>query len=606
MTPAAPPFETLLPKARFRNIHRILGSTAPPTVNDIKKTSKMKFESRRSMQSLCQGTESCEEEDDHSPRRGHSFPRLDNNDGTPSTSGRCLGDSHIEVSDEDRDFGSSRRENVKKTAVGSKGSREMKTDQLYLREDCIDSILDDRYPFLDGNNRRNYYIIRSDGRLAEVFRTDLFDRLRKGIGANEESDDDDVPGSGLVRMSDRWRAEWSNGIQIPLRANNPNPAEHRMHTKSPLLPMEAFLEIMNEFEVECYTVDSEPDDEMVFCDGCNLCVHMSCYGLQELPPDEWLCMKCRLCYGRNPSCLLCPTIGGALKCTDTNQWAHVVCALWIPECRFGDFEKREPIIRINEIKEERWSAKCTVCDTRQGACIKCTVDSCTSSFHATCALRSGLEMRIEQDPVDDRIHMISLCPRHRSAKPFVKDEVICEPSQAASDDETAGQYGCSPLTKLEQTCYEFVDHAAVASKLELDQLLVADVFAYWVKKRLHLNNGKPLIENLQDEIKIVEPEPPQLELPAYIEFNSHLSSPSVPAKRKRGRPRKHPVDQSETPSTPERKVFDAKVLYAKEKLERSLCENLCSKEVIEEGGKRADEICGLNGLIIPKASPFSQ
>ncbi|PIO62961.1 PHD-finger [Teladorsagia circumcincta] len=570
---------------------------------------------------------------------------------------------------------------------------------------CIDSILDDRYPFLDGNNRRNYYIIRSDGRLAEVFRTDLFDRLRKGIGANEESDDDDVSGSGLARMSDSVLQERRDSIKgffdnayepiqtKPLRLYECNALdevwvklfnEHRMHTKCPSLPMEAFLEIMNEFEVECYTnihrklleplhspssriedgdeeaacdiclaVDSEPDDEMVFCDGCNLCVHMSCYGLQELPPDEWLCMKCRLCYGRNPSCLLCPTIGGALKCTDTNQWAHVVCALWIPECRFGDFEKREPIIRINEIKEERWSAKCTVCDTRQGACIKCTVDSCTSSFHATCALRSGLEMRIEQDPVDDRIHMISLCPRHRSAKPFVKDEVVCEPSQAASDDETAGQYGCSPLTKLEQTCYEFVDHAGVAAKLELDPLLVADVFAYWVKKRLHLNNGKPLIENLQDEIKIVEPEPPQLELPAYIEYSSYLSSPSVPPKRKRGRPRKHPVDQSETPSTPETKVVDAKVLHAKEKLERSLCEgrrmldlvvrrskeqrnflhahmgalllitehlskpvplshrtdrflnetlqNLCSKEVIEEGERRADEICGLNGLVIPKA-----
>ncbi|KAK6011143.1 hypothetical protein OSTOST_23783, partial [Ostertagia ostertagi] len=136
---------------------------------------------------------------------------------------------------------------------------------------------------------------------------------------------------------------------------------------------------------------------------------------------------------RNPSCLLCPTIGGALKCTDTNQWAHVVCALWIPECRFGDFEKREPIIRINEIKEERWSAK-----------------------------------------------------------------------------------------------------------LELDPLLVADVFAYWVKKRLHLNNGKPLIENLQDEIKVVEPEPPQLELPVYTEYNSHVSSPSTAVKRKRGRPRKNP------------------------------------------------------------------
>ncbi|KAK5982067.1 PHD-finger [Trichostrongylus colubriformis] len=702
----------------------------------------MKFENRRSIQSLCQGMESCEEEDDHSPRRGHSYHRLDSNVGTPTTSSRCLGDSHIEVSDEDRDIGSTGRENTKKTGVfGSKGRREVKRDERYMKEDCIDSILDDRYPFLDGTNRRNYYIIRSDGRLAEVFRTDLFDRLRKGIGAGEESDDDDVPGSGLARMTDRWRAEWSNGIQIPLRTTNPNPAEvrkavvkpmspklsrvsrkrreliqdffanayepvrtaplrlyectildelwvklfneQRAHTKTPLLHMEVFLEIMNEFEIECYknihrklleplhspssriedgddeaacdiclAVDSEPDDEMVFCDGCNLCVHMSCYGLQELPPDEWLCMKCLLCYGRNPPCVLCPTIGGALKCTDTNQWAHVVCALWIPECRFGDFEKREPITRIHEIKEERWSAKCSICDTRQGACIKCSVDSCMSSFHSTCALRSGLEMRIEQDPIDDRIHMISLCPKHRFAKPFRKDEKLCESSQTASDDETAGICGSSPLEKLEQACYEFVDYAAIATKMKLDPSVVADVFAYWVKKRLLLNKGKPLIENLQDEIKVVEPDPPQLELPVYTE------SKPVEVKRKRGRPRKNPVDEAVTPSASEVKVLDSEALCAKERLQRSLSggkrlfdlvlrkckeqrnylnahmgglllitehlskpvplshrtdrylnevlQTFCLREVIEEGEKRADEICGLNELIVPKASPSSR
>ncbi|KAK6056455.1 PHD-finger [Cooperia oncophora] len=580
MTPAAPPFETLLPKARFRNIQRVF-ETIPATVIGTKKSPKMKIESRKLLQSLCQGMESCEEEDDHSPRRAHSFHRMDSKDGTPSTSSRCFGDSHFEISDEDRDICSSRRETVKKTEPGgSERCREMKGDEHFLKEECIESILDDRYPFLDGNNRRNYYIIRSDGRLAEVFRTDLFDRLRKGINTNDESDDDDIPGSGLARMSDRWRAEWTNGIQIPLRANNPNPSEirkavvkrmtsrisrtlqkrrellsefyanayepiqattlrlyectildelwvkllneQRTRTNSSLLPMETFLEIMNEFEIECYknihrklleplhspssriedgdeeaacdicsAVDSEPDDEMVFCDGCNLCVHMSCYGLQELPPDEWLCMKCRLCFG-----------------------------------------------------------ECSICDTRQGACIKCSVGSCMSSFHATCALRSGLEMRIESDPVDDRVHMISLCPRHRSAKPFAKDEAVCESSQAASDEETAGNYDSGPLAKLEQTFYDFVDHAAIAVKLELDPSLVADVFSYWVKKRLQLNKGKPLIENLQDEIKIVQPEPPQLELPVYTESNSHLPASPEPVKRKRGRPRKNPVDPSVVPLTP--------------------------------------------------------
>lgn len=628
MTPAALPFETPLPKAKFRNIQQSIFGGGPKVVNGVKKTIRAKKDNKKPS---CLEVESCEEEDDHqSEKRRHYYSSLKGSDAAASSC-KWMGDSHIEVSDEDGDVTISRQGGSKKTCSSDSKGCGVTEGEPHLTDECINSILDDSYPFLEGNNRRNYYIIRG-GRLAEVFRTDIFDRLRKGIGANDDSDDEDVPGTGLARISDRWRAEWSYGIQIPLRADAVNPSEVRKarierspsrlnrvqkerrelvaefnaNTYKPIaasplrlyeccplderwvqlynenhklpghaLPMEVFLQIMNDFEVECYknihlklleplhspssrvedadeeaacdicrAIDSEPDDEMVFCDGCNLCVHMSCYGLQELPPNEWMCMKCRLSFGRNPPCVLCPTIGGALKCTDTkNEWAHVVCALWIPECRFGDFEKREPIIRIHEIHEDRWSAKCSICDTRQGACIKCSVESCNTSFHATCALRSGLEMRIEQDQVDDRVHMISLCPKHRSAKPFAANGGASESNQAASDDETEGQCSLGLLSKLEQTCYSFVDHVSVAARMKLDPVVVADVFAYWVRKRLQLNHGKPLIDNLQDEIKVVEPEPTHLELPSYKGPGSQSALPWT-VKRKRGRPRKDSLPES--------------------------------------------------------------
>lgn len=53
-------------------------------------------------------------------------------------------------------------------------------------------------------------------------------------------------------------------------------------------------------------------------------------------------------------CELCPSKDGALKRTDQAGWAHVVCALYIPEVRFGNVTTMEPII-LQLIPSERFS-----------------------------------------------------------------------------------------------------------------------------------------------------------------------------------------------------------------------------------------------------------
>uniref|UniRef100_A0A0K0D930 PHD domain-containing protein n=1 Tax=Angiostrongylus cantonensis TaxID=6313 RepID=A0A0K0D930_ANGCA len=536
MTPAAPSFENCLPKVKFRtNQRRLLGAEQTTTAG-MKKISKITVEHRKTSKVSDIGAEGCDGENYLSKGKQDSLA-ANLASCSPSTSGKFIGDSHIEVSDEDGDNYSSCPEDVNK----GKNHSVQRLDRF-----CKDvfSLKEDLF---NGHSARNFYVVKSDGRPAEMFRTDLFDKLRKGIDANQDSDDEYIPGNGLIRMTDRWRAEWSNGIQVPLGPSSLSGSgvrktvlsrdssigtsiqrrrrqlmkkffakpfgytavdplrlyectaldkqwlkllnEHLSNVRKSPLSMEMFLEIMNDFEIECYKHECEPDDEMVFCDGCNLCVHMSCYGLQELPAGEWLCMKCRLYFGHDPPCVLCPTIGGALKCVDeSDEWAHV----------------------------------------------------------------------------------------------------------AFSDEEGDDLCSIGLLRQFEQTCYLYASHEETAARLKQDPLIVAAVFEFWRRKRLHLNNGRPLIDNLQDEIRIGESDTPQLELPICTVVTSTRSSTSSPVKRAGGHPRKYILESmSNLQHALVKAPIDTnteKTRIMRSRLLSSLQKVLCSKSIIDRAENKAEEI----------------
>lgn len=54
------------------------------------------------------------------------------------------------------------------------------------------------------------------------------------------------------------------------------------------------------------------------------------------------------------SCILCPNEGGAFKQTVFGDWAHLLCAIWIPETRVANEVFMEPITGSDKIPKQRW------------------------------------------------------------------------------------------------------------------------------------------------------------------------------------------------------------------------------------------------------------
>ncbi|XP_072923230.1 protein Jade-1 isoform X1 [Hemitrygon akajei] len=258
----------------------------------------------------------------------------------------------------------------------------------------------------------------------------------------------------------------------------------------------------------CRSPEGEDGNEMVFCDKCNICVHQACYGILKVPLGSWLCRTCAL--GVQPKCLLCPKRGGALKPTRSGtKWVHVSCALWIPEVSIGCPEKMEPITKVSHIPASRWALACSLCTERTGTCIQCSMASCITAFHVTCAFDHNLEMRTILAE-NDEVKFKSYCLEHSSTPTTCsnkRDETrqftaatdgIAEVNQSEQDLEKASLRK-QKLQQLEEEFYELVKPADVAQELQMSDVLVDFFYQYWRLKRKS-NFNKPLLAPKTDEV----------------------------------------------------------------------------------------------------------
>uniref|UniRef100_A0A8C5D1W1 [histone H3]-trimethyl-L-lysine(9) demethylase n=1 Tax=Gadus morhua TaxID=8049 RepID=A0A8C5D1W1_GADMO len=254
---------------------------------------------------------------------------------------------------------------------------------------------------------------------------------------------------------------------------------HGCHTR-PLVPEMCFSAVAANTEPlpASSNIGEDGTSMLLRCSSCCLQVHTSCYGVKpDMLQNPWTCSRCasepRWVATSLPSSLQTVPPPPPLPCA---RWVHVICAIAVAEARFVNAIDREPV-DVSAVPDTRKSLKCVYCHTQSdkpnaGACIQCTHDNCSTSFHVTCAHIAGVVIK----PADWPYLVSVTCHKHKVQSPVEKGPAVGQRVIGRSSD--GWYYHCTVIGAATQTYYEVnFDDGSYCDNLHPENVVSHDCLA---------------------------------------------------------------------------------------------------------------------------------
>ncbi|OXB58714.1 hypothetical protein ASZ78_010600 [Callipepla squamata] len=178
-----------------------------------------------------------------------------------------------------------------------------------------------------------------------------------------------------------------------------------------------------------------------------------CYGIRpDLVNESWSCSRCSA-NAWAAECCLCNLRGGALQMTTDGRFLFKktfdIIQDQIPK-------KIDPVVpKTFTLAMVINKSKCVYCRKRMkkvsGACIQCSYEHCSTSFHVTCAHAAGVPM----EP-DDWPYVVSIsCFKHKAANQNIQFRREVTLGQTVITKNRNGlYYRCKVIGMTTQTFYE--------------------------------------------------------------------------------------------------------------------------------------------------------